>query len=161
MFELDSPSAAPRAIRRGLLGLALLCMTAVAMPSAAQGAVSGTGASASVDDGRVLVLGFDGADWRTTERMMESGELPNMAKLRSMGSAGPLVSTDPAESAAGWAAINTGANPLKNGVPSFIKRTISDSGFISPGFAHVEAETRSVADMDATGAQAALGGSDR
>ena len=112
-------------------------------------------------DGRVLVLGFDGADWRTTERMMDEGALPNMARLRSQGAAGPLVSTDPAESAAGWAAINTGANPLKNGVPSFIKRSISDGGFISPGFAHVEAETRSVADMEATGAQAALGGEDR
>ncbi|MEO0661228.1 MAG: alkaline phosphatase family protein, partial [Planctomycetota bacterium] len=58
--------------------------------------------------GRVLVVGFDGADWRTTERLMDEGLLPNLAKLRESGSAGPLVSTEPAESAAGWAAINTG-----------------------------------------------------
>jgi predicted AlkP superfamily phosphohydrolase/phosphomutase len=160
MFELDSFWIRPSGFRRGLLGSVFLTLAAAAAPASA-GAASGPGSPSTPEDGRVLVLGFDGADWRTTERMMDSGELPNMAKLRSMGSAGPLVSTDPAESAAGWAAINTGANPLKNGVPSFIKRTISDGGFISPGFAHVEAEPRSVADMDATGAQAALGGSDR
>ncbi len=160
MFELDSLRAVPSGLRRGLLGAAILTLAATAAPASA-GATNGPGSALTAADGRVLVLGFDGADWRTTERMMDSGELPNMAKLRSMGSAGPLVSTDPAESAAGWAAINTGANPLKNGVPSFIKRTISDGGFISPGFAHVEAETRAVADMDATGAQAALGGGDR
>ena len=132
MFDLDSLRAAPTGLGRGLFGAALLTLAAVAAPAAA-GSVSdpGSGSTAAADDGRVLVLGFDGADWRTTETMMDRGELPNMAKLRAMGSAGPLVSTDPAESAAGWAAINTGANPLKNGVPSFIKRTISDSGFMT------------------------------
>ena len=149
MFHLDLPAAA---VRLALLTLAAL--SGLMAPAAA-------GEPAPSSDGRVLVLGFDGADWRTTERMMDSGELPNLARLRSEGAAGPLVSTDPAESAAGWAAINTGANPLKNGVPSFIKRNISDGGSISPGFAHVEAETRAVSDMEATGAQAALGGEDR
>ena len=43
----------------------------------------------------MLVLGFDGADWRTTERMMDSGELPNMAGCVD-GGRGTLVSTDPA-----------------------------------------------------------------
>jgi hypothetical protein len=85
---------------------------------------------------RVVVLGFDGADWRMTERLMAEGQLPNLQKLAASGTAGPLVSTDPAESAAGWAAINTGANPAKNGVASFIKRSIL-GGQPSPDFAHV------------------------
>ncbi len=88
-------------------------------------------------DGRVLVLGFDGADWRKTKAMMDAGELPNLAKLRDMGTAAPLVSTDPAESAAGWAAINTGANPLKNGVPSFINRGIYGTEILGQ-YAHIE-----------------------
>lgn len=92
-------------------------------------------------EGRVVVLGFDGADWRTTERMMKDGALPNLAKLAAAGTAGPLVSTDPAESAAGWAAINTGANPAKNGVASFIKRSIVGGGPV-PDFAHVRQATR-------------------
>ena len=68
------------------------------------GAAPPSAAGATPETGRVLVLGFDGADWRTTERMMDAGELPHLSRLREMGSAGPLVSTDPAESAAGWAA---------------------------------------------------------
>lgn len=87
--------------------------------------------------GRVLVLGFDGADWRKTASMMDAGELPNLSKLREMGTAGPLISTDPAESAAGWAAINTGANPAKNGVPSFVNRGIFGTE-VSGQFAHIE-----------------------
>ncbi|MEM9379797.1 MAG: alkaline phosphatase family protein [Planctomycetota bacterium] len=114
-------------------------------------------AAAGPQDGRVIVLGFDGADWRTTERMMDAGELPNLQKLRASGTAGPLVSTDPAESAAGWAAINTGANPVRNGVPSFIKRTI-EKGAVGPGFAHVEHATRATAEMPADGVAGVLGG---
>lgn len=104
------------------------------------GAAQASGPEAAPATGRVLVLGFDGADWRTTERMMDAGELPNLGRLREMGSAGPLVSTDPAESAAGWAAINTGANPVKNGVPSFIHRKVYDGSFVGAGLAHIRQE---------------------
>ena len=78
--------------------------------------------SAGQADGRVIVLGFDGADARTTQAMMDAGRLPNLKRLADQGSFAPLRSTNPAESAAGWAALNTGTNPLVNGVPSFIKR---------------------------------------
>lgn len=153
-----------------VLALAIAALVGLGSITAAGGPASGgpaiggpaIGGSVSTEpasaDGRVLVLGFDGADWRTTERMMDAGELPNLAKLRGMGTAGPLVSTDPAESAAGWAAINTGANPVKNGVPSFIKRRITDDGAIMPDFAHVEPIPRAVSEMQADGAAGVLGG---
>ena len=99
----------------------------------------------------MLVVGFDGADWRKTKELMESGDLPNMAKLAGMGTAGPLVSTDPAESAAGWAAINTGANPVKNGVPSFFKRDFVN-GAPTPGLGHIRQETVQSADVPMDGA---------
>ncbi|QDV08638.1 Type I phosphodiesterase / nucleotide pyrophosphatase [Planctomycetes bacterium Poly30] len=99
-------------------------------------------ALARAADGRVLVVGFDGADWRKTSELMDAGELPNMAKLRDAGTAGPLVSTQPAESAAGWAAINTGTNPLKNGVSSFFKREfLGAEGPPIPAIGHVNQET--------------------
>lgn len=105
---------------------------------------------AAATEGRVIVLGFDGADWRTTERMMADGQLPNLARLAAEGTAGPLVSTDPAESAAGWAAINTGANPAKNGVASFIKRSLGKSS-VYPDFAHVRQATVPLADLEPGG----------
>ena len=114
--------------------------------------------SSAPSAGRVVVLGFDGADWRTTERMMNAGDLPNLAKLREQGTAGPLVSTDPAESAAGWAAINTGANPVKNGVPSFIERDIAGTA-VFPNFAHVKTVTAATDDLvEARGGALSSGG---
>jgi len=131
-----------------LVSVLALALGAILAPASAQGGA----------DGRVVVLGFDGADWRTTEAMMDAGELPNLAKLREQGSAGPLVSTDPAESAAGWAAINTGANPVRNGVPSFIDRKIEGT-LVMPGFAHVGTNAPYEAtEEDLTGASGGLAG---
>jgi predicted AlkP superfamily phosphohydrolase/phosphomutase len=87
---------------------------------------------------------------------MDAGELPNMAKLAGMGTAGPLVSTNPAESAAGWAAINTGANPVKNGVPSFFKRDFAGDTPV-PGLGHVRQESVMSGDF---GSGSASGGAD-
>lgn len=92
--------------------------------------------AASPQAGRVILLGFDGADYRTTKRMIDAGELPNLKTLAAQGTFAPLHSTNPAESAAGWAAINTGQNPVKNGVASFINRKIVGSTPI-PGVAHI------------------------
>lgn len=101
--------------------------------------------STQPQDGRVVVLGFDGADARTTERMMDDGDLPNLAKLREGGTFSHLQSTNPAESAAGWAALNTGTNPLKNNVPSFINRPAS--GAIMPDQAHIKVADVKVEDL--------------
>src|SRR5688500_5219757 len=117
------------------LGLAWSAASSEGEPPA-EGSPTPAATAGGAPAGRVVVLGFDGADWRMTERMMAEGQLPNLQKLAAAGTAGPLVSTDPAESAAGWAAINTGANPAKNGVASFIKRSIAD-GQPTPVFAHV------------------------
>lgn len=92
----------------------------------------------AAQEGRVILVGFDGADSRTTRRMIDEGRLPNLAKLAESGTFAPLISTNPAESAAGWAALNTGTNPVKNGVPSFIKR--NTKGTQMPAFGHIYQE---------------------
>ncbi|MFT7678913.1 MAG: putative AlkP superfamily phosphohydrolase/phosphomutase [Planctomycetota bacterium] len=114
-------------------------------------ALAGLSSSASAQEGRVIVLGFDGADARTTQAMMEAGQLPNLSKLAEQGTFAPLHSTNPAESAAGWAALNTGQNPNENGVPSFILRTISDSGAISAAEGHVGRATKTPAELEPGG----------
>ncbi|MEO6711470.1 MAG: alkaline phosphatase family protein, partial [Planctomycetota bacterium] len=83
-----------------------------------------TGAKAA---GRVIVLGFDGADARTTAALMDRGELPNLAALREQGSFSALNTTNPAESPVSWAALNCGQNPAKTGVPGFIRRQLQTS----------------------------------
>ncbi|MEZ6017865.1 MAG: alkaline phosphatase family protein [Planctomycetota bacterium] len=144
---LVSPGLAGAAEGHASLAGAPAASAARVAPAAAAAPMAPARAAA---DGRVVVLGFDGADWRTTERLMAEGQLPNLAKLAAEGTAGPLVSTDPAESAAGWAAINTGANPAKNGVASFIKRSII-GGQPSPDYAHVRQATVATSELEPSG----------
>ncbi|HVS11581.1 MAG TPA: alkaline phosphatase family protein [Planctomycetota bacterium] len=75
--------------------------------------------------GRVVLLGFDGADARTVSEMMARGELANLARLAERGTFAPLSTTNPSESAAAWAALGTGQNPAKTGVPGFVMRVLS------------------------------------
>jgi hypothetical protein len=61
-------------------------------------------AQAGAPNGRVIVLGFDGADARTAAELMDKGQLPNLAALREKGTFTPLETTNPAESPVSWAA---------------------------------------------------------
>ena len=71
---------------------------------------------------RVIVLGFDGVDPRTTERYMDEGKLPHLAKLRAEGTFGPLATTRPAESPVAWSSFATGMNPGKTRIFDFLYR---------------------------------------
>lgn len=101
------------------------------------GAPSALAGSGSTDAGRVIVLGFDGADARTVEAMMGRGELPNLARLRQQGMFAPLGTTNPAESPVAWASLNSGMNPAKTNIPGFVTRTFLPDGSPVPtkGFA--------------------------
>jgi predicted AlkP superfamily phosphohydrolase/phosphomutase len=103
-----------------LVLLALLAPLATARTS--EPSVTTSAASAQ---GRVIVLGFDGADGRTVAEMMDKGELPNLAKLRAEGTFAPLGTTDPAESPVAWASLNSGRNPAETAIPGFVVRTFS------------------------------------
>ncbi len=71
---------------------------------------------------RVVVLGFDGFDPRLCERMMDAGELPNLAKLRDGGGYKPLGTAIPPQSPVAWASFITGGNPGIHGIYDFIHR---------------------------------------
>ncbi|MCC6408019.1 MAG: hypothetical protein IT453_12725, partial [Planctomycetes bacterium] len=67
-------------VRRALLTLGLLGLAWLPCSAAASHAAGG----------RVIVLGFDGADARTIQMLMEKGELPNLKKLADTGTFAPL-----------------------------------------------------------------------
>ena len=71
---------------------------------------------------RVIVIGLDGFDPRLCERMMDGGELPNLAKLRDAGGYRPLGTSTPPQSPVAWATFITGANPGVHGIFDFIHR---------------------------------------
>jgi predicted AlkP superfamily phosphohydrolase/phosphomutase len=65
---------------------------------------------------RVLVIGWDGADWRILDPLMEAGALPNLAALIGRGARAVLTSTIPTHSWAAWPSFLTGVDPVDHGV---------------------------------------------
>ena len=124
----------------------------VAAPNAANENEAGAEpASAPRETGRVVVLGFDGADYDTTLELMDEGLLPNLARLREQGTYTGLRSTAPAESPTAWASLNTGQNPAKTNVLAFFRNTVTDdpeNPRIGPTFGHVTQGSRAVEDFE-------------
>ncbi|HEV3475052.1 MAG TPA: alkaline phosphatase family protein [Actinomycetota bacterium] len=65
---------------------------------------------------RVLLIGWDGADWRILDPMLEAGILPNLSALLARGSRGVLRSTVPNHSWSAWPSFLTGVEPSNHGV---------------------------------------------
>lgn len=71
---------------------------------------------------KVIVLGFDGVDAGYTERWMNEGKLPNLAKLRDTGTFRPLLPTTPAQTPVSWSTFSTGIDPGRTGIFDFLRR---------------------------------------
>src|SRR5881296_1255274 len=68
---------------------------------------------------RVLVIGLDGATFRTLGPWVAAGEMPELARLMAAGCHGELRSTFPPLTPPAWSSFMTGKNPGKHGVFSF------------------------------------------
>jgi predicted AlkP superfamily phosphohydrolase/phosphomutase len=65
---------------------------------------------------RVLIIGWDGVDWKVLRPLLDSGELPNLAELIGRGAHGDCLSTVPSHSWCAWPSFMTGLNPGGHGV---------------------------------------------
>ena len=65
---------------------------------------------------RVLVIGWDGADWEILDPLLRAGDLPNLAALAERGSRGVARSVLPSHSWAAWPSFLTGVDPAGHGV---------------------------------------------
>ena len=65
---------------------------------------------------RVLIIGWDGADWKVLRPMLDAGELPNLAALIERGAHGDCLSSVPSHSWCAWPSFMTGLNPAGHGV---------------------------------------------
>jgi predicted AlkP superfamily phosphohydrolase/phosphomutase len=71
---------------------------------------------------RLLIVGWDGADWEVLDDLLERGQLPNLAEMLRDGARGELESTRPTHSWAAWPSFLTGLHPSGHGVFDFIER---------------------------------------
>ena len=69
----------------------------------------------------VVLVGFDGADWRVARPLMAAGALPTFSALVRDGATAPLQSIHDSNSAVIWASIYTGALPRTHGVLDFYR----------------------------------------
>ena len=73
---------------------------------------------------RVLLIGWDGADWRILDPMLEAGLLPNLGSLIDRGARGALRSTTPNHSWAAWPSFLTGVEPSNHGVYDIFEKEL-------------------------------------
>lgn len=81
---------------------------------------------------RVLVIGWDAADWRIIKPLMQRGEMPNLSGMIANGVSGNLRTLTPAASPMLWTSIATGKRPYKHGVLGFTEPDPAAPGKVRP-----------------------------
>jgi predicted AlkP superfamily phosphohydrolase/phosphomutase len=71
---------------------------------------------------RVIVIGLDGLEPSIVGSMLDAGELPNLARLRSRGGFSTVATTAPAQTPVAWSTFATGTNPGGHGIFDFLRR---------------------------------------
>ncbi|HUA15085.1 MAG TPA: alkaline phosphatase family protein [Verrucomicrobiae bacterium] len=71
---------------------------------------------------KVVVVGLDGLEPSIVESMLAHGDLPNLSRLRAMGSYTRMKTTYPAQTPVAWSSFATGVNPGGHGIFDFIRR---------------------------------------
>src|SRR5438067_6844251 len=78
---------------------------------------------------RILLIGWDGADWRILDPLLEAGVLPNLAALIQRGGRAVLRSTIPTHSWTAWPSFLTGVDPADHGVFDILEGRGGDKQF--------------------------------
>jgi predicted AlkP superfamily phosphohydrolase/phosphomutase len=65
---------------------------------------------------------LDGLEPRIVTRLLESGQLPNMARLKEQGGFARVATTRPAQTPVAWSTFATGTNPGGHGIFDFLRR---------------------------------------
>ena len=68
---------------------------------------------------KVLLIGWDAADWRVIHPLLDQGKLPALERLIDNGVMGDLATLQPVLSPMLWTSIATGKRPYKHGVHGF------------------------------------------
>ena len=77
---------------------------------------------------RVLLVGWDAADWKIINPLIEQGMMPNTAALIERGVCRNLATLKPAFSPMLWTSIATGKRPFKHGIHGFSEVTPDGRG---------------------------------
>jgi len=77
---------------------------------------------------RVLLIGWDAADWKVIHPLMDAGKMPAVQSLVEQGTMANLATLHPVLSPMLWTSIGTGKRPFKHGIHGFSEPTPDRSG---------------------------------
>ncbi|MFN7995719.1 MAG: alkaline phosphatase family protein [Bryobacteraceae bacterium] len=77
---------------------------------------------------KVLLVGWDAADWKVIYPLMAAGKMPNIERLTANGVAGQIATLHPPLSPMLWTSIATGKRPFKHGIHGFSEPTRDGRG---------------------------------
>jgi tetratricopeptide (TPR) repeat protein len=72
---------------------------------------------------RLLLIGWDAADWKVIQPLVDAGKMPRLQRLIERGIIGDLSSLFPPLSPLVWTSIATGKRPCKHGILGFTEPT--------------------------------------
>ena len=77
---------------------------------------------------KILVIGWDAADWNIINPLIKQGKMPALQKLMEGGSFGRIQTLDPPLSPMLWTSIATGFRADKHGIGGFVEPTPNGEG---------------------------------
>lgn len=77
---------------------------------------------------KLLIIGWDAADWKIIDALLAQGGMPNLKRLIEAGVRGDLTSLDPKLSPLLWTSIATGKTADKHGILNFIEPDPAGAG---------------------------------
>src|SRR5256885_11826264 len=80
---------------------------------------------------RVLLIGWDAAEWKVIQPLLELGQMPNLARLMAAGVHGNLATIYPVLSPMLWTSIATGKRAYKHGIHGF-SEPLPDGSAVRP-----------------------------
>lgn len=82
---------------------------------------------------KILLIGWDSADWRILDPLLAAGAMPALASLIARGVRGNLATVEPVLSPAVWTTIATGKFPFRHGVLGFVEPDPLSGGIRNTG----------------------------
>jgi len=77
---------------------------------------------------KVLLVGWDAADWKVIRPLMDAGKMPHVRRLVENGASGQIATLHPPLSPMLWTSIATGKRPFKHGILGFSEPTPDGRG---------------------------------
>jgi len=79
---------------------------------------------------RVLLIGWDAADWIVLNQLMDAGRMPNLARFIESGTIGNLASLQPCLSPMLWTSAATGKSADQHGILGFVEPRADGLGIV-------------------------------